>query len=125
MTDSGGAPLARTLVEARAQARPRNQMACTRVLVMSRRQPVAGLAKRAQDLVRLVLDLLHGGGQRVDLRQVQLQQEAMVRRHTAVYRGDDVRAAGLQAPSRTIRQSLEISQREPNRQRPARDQATE
>ena len=40
-----------------------------------RLQPVGGLPKRAQDLVGLVLDLLHSGGERVDLRQMQLQRE--------------------------------------------------
>ena len=73
-----------------------------------RLQPVGGLPKRAQDLVGLVLDLLHSGGERVDLRQVQLQQEAVVRRHPAVHRGDDVRAAGLQASGGAIGQPLGI-----------------
>ena len=63
-----------------------------------RRQPVGGLAKRTQYLVGPPLQLLHGGAQRVDLRQVQLQQEAMLVRHPAVHRGEDVRATGLQAP---------------------------
>ena len=36
-----------------------------------RRQPVGGLAKRAKDLVRVLLELLHGGGQGVDVRQMQ------------------------------------------------------
>ncbi len=54
-----------------------------------RRQPLGGLAKRAQHLVGLLLQFLHGGAQRVDLPQVQLQQETVVRRHPAVHRGDD------------------------------------
>ena len=96
------------------QARPRDQMArtgksghvhtdlgddhpCDRLTDTGhRRQPVGGVAKRAQDLVGLVLDLLHGGGQRADLRQVQLQQEPMMR--PTVHRGDDLHTIGLQAP---------------------------
>ena len=73
-----------------------------------RRQPVGRLAKRAQHLVGLPLDLLHGGAQRVDLRQMQFQQEAMMRRHPTVHRGDDVRAAGLQAPGGAIGQPLGV-----------------
>ena len=60
-----------------------------------RRQPVGGLARRAQDLVGLLLQLLHGRPQRIDLPQVQLQQETVVLRHPPVYRGDDVRTVGL------------------------------
>ena len=56
----------------------------------------------------LPLDLLHAGAQRVDLRQVQFQQEAMMRRHPAVHRGDDLRAAGLQTPGRAIGQPLGV-----------------
>ena len=40
---------------------------------------------------------------------VQFQQEAMMRRHPAVHRGDDVRAAGLQAPGGAIGQPLGIA----------------
>ena len=71
-------------------------------------QPVGGLAKRAKHFVGLLLDLLHSGGQRIDLRQVQLQQETMMRRHPAVHRGDDVRTVGLQAPLGAISQPLGI-----------------
>ena len=60
-----------------------------------RRQPLDGLAKRAQHLVGLLLQLLHRGAQRIALPQVQLQQKAMVRRHPTVHRGDDVRTVGL------------------------------
>ena len=74
-----------------------------------RRQPVGRLAKRAQHLVGLPLDRLHGGAQRVDLHQVQFQQEAMMCRHPAVHRGDDVRAAGLQAPGGAIGQPRSTS----------------
>ena len=56
----------------------------------------------------MMLDLLHGGGERVDLRQVQLQQRTVVRRRPAVPRGDDVRAAGLQASGGAIVQPLGI-----------------
>ena len=78
----------------------------------SRRRGPAGaerLAERAKDLVRMLSDPLHGGGQGVDLRQVRLQQEAMVRCHPTVHRGDAVRAAGLQAPGGVIGQPLGIS----------------
>ena len=106
VTDPGRAALARTLVEARAQARPRDQMSRTGKprhvhadlgdehprdgLTDSghRRQPLGGLAKRAQHLVGLLLQFLHGDAQRIDLPQVQLQQETVVRRHPAVHRGD-------------------------------------
>ena len=126
MTDPGRAALARTLVQAWAQARPRDQMARAGKLRHvgadlgddhprdrltdpgDRRQPVGRLAKRAQHLVGLPLDLLHGGAQRVDLRRVQSQQEAMMCRHPAVHRGDDVRAAGLQAPGGAIGQPLGV-----------------
>ena len=82
VTDPGRAALAGTFVEARTQTRPRNQMARTgepghvhanlgddhprdRLTDPGhRRQAVGGLAKRAQDLVGLVLDLLHDRGQR-------------------------------------------------------------
>ena len=72
-----------------------------------RGEPLGGLAKRAQHLVGLLLQFLHGGAQRVDLPQVQLQQETVVRRHPAV-RGDDVRAVGFQAPGGAIGQPLGI-----------------
>ena len=49
----------------------------------------------AQDLVGLLLQLLHGRPQCIDLPQVQLQQETVVLRHPPVYRGDDVRTVGL------------------------------
>ena len=55
-----------------------------------------------------MLDLLHSGGDRVDLGQVQLQQETVVRRHPPVHGGDDVRAAGLQASCGAIGQPLGI-----------------
>jgi len=55
------------------------------------RQPVGCLAKRAQHLVGLPLQLLHRRLQRIDLRHVQFQQEAMMRRRTTVHRGDGVR----------------------------------
>ena len=114
------------LVETRTQSRPRNQMARTGKLRHvhadlgedhprdrltdpgHRLQPVGGLAKRAQDLVGLPLQLPDGGLQRIDLRQVQLQQEPMMGRHPAMHRGDDVRATGLQAPGGAIGQPLGI-----------------
>jgi len=73
-----------------------------------RRQPVGRLAKREQHLVSLPLHVLHGRTQRINLRQVQLQQETMMGRHPPVHRGDDVRAAGLQAHVGAIGQPLGI-----------------
>ena len=73
-----------------------------------RRQPVRGHAKRAQHLVGLTFELLHRRIQSVDLRQVQLEQETMMRRHSAVHRRDDVCAARLQASVGAIRQPLGI-----------------
>lgn len=73
-----------------------------------RRQAVGGVTKGAQDLLGLELHVLLGGGQRVDLRQVQLPQEAVVRHHPAVHRGDDLRTAGVQASGGAIGQPLGI-----------------
>ena len=54
-------------------------------------------SRKGRSTSGLLLQFLHGGAQRIDLPQVQLQQETVVRRHPAVHRGD-VRTVGLQAP---------------------------
>ena len=52
-------------------------------------------SERAEDLVGLMFDLLHLGSQRVELRQVQLQQETMMRCDRAVHRGGGLCTTGL------------------------------
>ena len=73
-----------------------------------RRQQIDGGTKGGEHLAQMALQRLHGGVERLDLRQMQLEHEAMMRGHPAMQHLDQLRAAGLQAAGCEIGQALGV-----------------
>jgi len=71
-------------------------------------QEADGRPKRDQRVPHARFDVGHGGVERPDRRQMQLQDEPMMGRHASVHRRDQLGARGFQTPRREISQACGI-----------------